>query len=294
MDAETVAYWESLIDEGFVADGTIRQEVERSTAQVEVFSADEARAKDLCQVFGGRVDRVDAEKLMQPAAAAVGPPLRIRDRLLVTESVDAGEIIALEKNNPHRTVLSFPPELAFGTGRHATTGTCLRLLVDIAKERERAGGGAPWQMLDLGHGSGILAVAAVALGAERAVGVDYDGRSVAAGRRNAERHKLPGGGQNCSQRCEFFEADISEAGWQPPKTGDGDYEVVAANLFSDLLVAVLPRIARWLKRDGDLVLSGILRRQIDEVKAAADVAGIELREPVVRGKWAAIRGRLSS
>jgi ribosomal protein L11 methyltransferase len=289
-DAETLAHWESLIDEGFVPDGSIQQEAGRATATVEVFSADGSRVEDLHQVFGGRVDRVDAEALMQPTAE-IGLPLKIRDRLLVTESVEAGEIAALAKKFPRRAVLSFPPELAFGTGRHATTGTCLRLLVDIARERERSRAGQPWRMLDLGHGSGILAVATVSLGAESAIGVDFDARAVAAGQRNAERHELPGGGR-CSERCEFFEADISEPGWEPAETESGVYEVVAANLFADLLVTQLPRIAKWLPPDGDLVLSGILRRQIDEVSAAASGAGIALREPVVRGKWAAIRGRL--
>ena len=291
-DAAAIAHWESLIEEGFVPNGTIQQTVGGRTVSVEVFTSDAERAEDLRRVFGGSVEVVDAEELMR-SNAEIGPPLKIRDRLLATESVDDREIVALAKEFPQRAVLSFPPQLAFGTGRHATTGTCLRLLVDISRERAR--GGEPWRMLDLGHGSGILAVASVTLGAERAVGVDFDPRSVAAGRRNAERHRVPDGGRGkCSDRCEFLEADISEAKWQPPKSkvGPGGYEVVAANLFADLLVTQLPRIAKWLTPDGDLVLSGILRRQVDQVTAAADAAGIELREPVVRGKWAAIRGRL--
>ena len=114
-DAESLARWETLIDEGLVPDGTIQQVAGRTTATVEVFATDESRAEDLRQVFGGRVDQVDAEALMQPSGD-LGPPLKIRDRLLVTESVAAKEIAALAKKFPklirskkyYQFLLSFP------------------------------------------------------------------------------------------------------------------------------------------------------------------------------------------
>jgi len=280
-DPETLLRWESLIDEGFVPDGTVSQNAGQKTAVVEVFTTDPSRAEDLRLAYGGRAETIDAEAMMRPAPGD-GEPLRIRDRLVVTESTDAAVIDALRTRFPERAVLSFPPELAFGTGRHGTTGTCLRLLADIADEKRSAG--LAWNILDVGHGTGILAIAAMTLGAETGLGIDNDDFAVEVGIRNAQRHQLD------AVQWQFIAADLGE--WNPP--GKRRYEVVVANLFAGLLVEHMDRIASWLMTDGDLVVSGILRTQVDEVVAAAACAGLIFEAPRRSGKWVAMRGRHSA
>ncbi len=277
-DPETLLRWESLIDEGFVPDGTVSQTAGQKTALVEVFTTDPSRAEDLQLAFGGRAETIDAQAMMRPAPSD-GEPLRIRNQLVVTESTEVAMIEALQARFPGRAVLSFPPELAFGTGRHGTTGTCLRLLADIAAEKRRAG--LSWNILDVGHGTGILAIAAVVLGAESGLGLDNDNFAVEVGKRNAQRHGLD------ASRCPFIGADLAE--WCPP--GERRYEVLVANLFAGLLVEHIKKIANWLAADGDVVVSGILRTQVDQVLAAAAQAGLTFETPCRSGKWVAMRGR---
>jgi len=277
-DAETLQRWESLIDEGLVPGGSLSRTAGQKTATVEVFTIDQDLAADLQLAYGGRAETIDAQAMMQPAASD-GEPLKIRDQLVVTESKDGAVIDALQARFPKRVVLSFPPELAFGTGRHGTTGTCLRLLADIAGEKRRAE--SEWNILDVGHGTGILAIAAVALGAKSGLGFDHDDFAVNVGKQNARRHGLD------ATRCSFAAADITE--WRPP--GERRYEVVVANLFAGLLVEHLQKIAAWLAADGDLVVSGILRTQVDQVLAAAAGAGLSFETPRRSGKWIAMRGR---
>lgn len=257
-------------------DGAVSHAVDHKTATVEVFTADASRANDLRLAYGGRAEKIDAAALMQPAPSG-GAPLRIRDRLVVTEATDAGKIDALRSRFAGRDVLSFPPELAFGTGRHGTTGTCLRLLADIARERTATN----WQVLDVGHGTGILAIAAVLMGAKWGLGIDNDDFAVEVGWRNALRHGLG------PERCAFAAADLGK--WQPPR--GQRYQVIVANLFAGLLVEHLPRISGWLADGADLVVSGILRSQAEEVRVAAQAAGLEFDPPCHSGKWVAMRGR---
>lgn len=277
-NAETLLRWESLIDEGFVPDGTISHTAGQKTAAVEVFSTDPSRAEDLRLAYGGRTETIDAQALMQPPPSDA-EPLRIRDQLVITESTDAVAIEALRARFPQRAVLSFPAEMAFGTGRHGTTGTCLRLLADIAAEKRRAD--SAWNVLDVGHGTGILAIASVVLGAESGLGIDNDDFAVEVGARNALRHDLE------TSRCQFIAADLGE--WCP--LGGRRYEVVVANLFAGLLVEHIKKIASWLAADGELVVSGILRTQVDQVVVAAAAAGLTFEAPCRSGRWVAMRGR---
>ncbi len=87
-------------------------------------------------------------------------PLKIRDLLVVTGETGRAKIRELEEAYPGRGIVSMPAEMAFGTGEHETTATCLRFLADVSGELARQGGrggsGEEWEMLDLGTGTGIL------------------------------------------------------------------------------------------------------------------------------------------
>ncbi len=177
------------------------------------------------------------------------------------------------KKYPRRVVLCIPAALAFGSGEHATTSMCLRLLVENAARRQ----GTSWEMLDLGTGSGVLAIAARALGAKAAMGFDYDPPCVRTARENARRNGLT--------RVTFAVADAFA--WRPARRWD----VIMANLFLNVLVGILPKLRRALAPGGDLILSGVLADQAAEVLAGAESAGLDLLETRCRGRWRAFHFR---
>ena len=214
----------------------------------------------------------------QPSAEAGAESLlKIRKTLLVTESADRAVLASLEERFPERIVLSFPPQLAFGTGGHPTTASCLRFLVDLSKERRNQ----DWRLLDLGCGSGILAVAAAKLGASEIVAVEIDEMALKYAQQNAERHGV-------ADQIQFLAADAIPL----LQSEDlGTFDVLAANLFSSLLVSLLPLFPNRLADDGELVISGFLTSQPKEVADAAKAAGLPLCDFLRRGKWVAGHAR---
>jgi len=167
--------------------------------------------------------------------------------------------------------------MAFGTGDHATTATCLRFIVDIAKQRK----GTQWQMLDLGCGTALLAIAARMLGAEQCEAHDFDAQAVRVSEQNLTLNSV--------DQITVREQDVLE--WDPPR----QWPVVVANMFSTILQKAFPTIAKSLEPGGDIIVSGILREQWDETRASAsaEAAGLHfLDENVVRkGKWVTARGK---
>lgn len=249
--------------------------VKRRRWSLSVYTATREEAEDLRARFGGIVGSLAPEQWQPAPGAGEGSLLRIRDSLLVTGSENPTVLERLVREHPGRIVLSFPPQLAFGTGGHATTAGCLRYLVDFAKRRE----GRPWRALDLGCGSGILAVAAAKLGADSVLAVENDAMALGYARENAERHGV-------ADRIEFVEGDAVALMAAP---SDGRYDLVAANLFSDLLVELFPLFPNHLAPGGELIVSGFLVVQAETIARAAEAAGLPFRDTVRRGKWMAGR-----
>ena len=137
--------------------------------------------------------------------------------------------------------LKLDPGLAFGTGSHPTTRLCLRWL-----DSHLAGGET---LLDYGCGSGILAIAAVKLGAARVDGVDIDTQAVTASQDNAALN------------------DVTAHFCLPDELGSGTYDVVVANILTNPLKGMAPLLAGRVRSGGQLVLSGILAEQADDVMA---------------------------
>ncbi|TBW07326.1 50S ribosomal protein L11 methyltransferase [Azotobacter chroococcum] len=146
---------------------------------------------------------------------------------------------------PEAVNLLLDPGLAFGTGTHPTTALCLEWL----DGQELAG----CNVLDFGCGSGILAIAALLLGAERAVGTDIDPQALEASRDNATRN-----GIDPARFPLYLPAELPQ---QPA-------EVVVANILAGPLVQLAPQITSLVKPGGRLALSGILAEQAGEVRAA--------------------------
>lgn len=223
------------------------------------------------QQFGGTV-----RELKQRNWAAVlpqTPPLvKIRDRLIVCAERSAAARKKLALEYPRRVIISIPPHMAFGTGHHATTATVLRFLVDFAAARKDK----KWTMLDLGTGSGVLAIAAAKLGAARIWGCDYDPHAVRIARENVCL--------NGAVDVEVDQADVLK--WKPRK----QWDCVAANLFSDVLEEAFPKIARAVKSDGAVFVSGILKSQAAACLRAGEAAGLRFKLVVTKGKWVSAWG----
>ena len=283
---ETLYRWSKFVDENqleiwetrlLMADVayTAEKQVKRKRWQISSYSPLQEHAEELRAQFGGGVTRVQPGDWQPSSETGSEALLKIRDTLVVTEAGDEAIRASLVDKYPDRIVLSFPPQLAFGTGGHPTTAGCLRFLSDIAKERA----GTEWSLVDLGCGSGILAIAAAKMGAARVVAVEIDEVALRYARQNAERH-------GCSDQIEFLSGDVipmmSEAAL-------GTFDVVAGNLFSSLLVTLLPVFPASLAPGGEGVFSGFLTSQTREVAEAAKAGGIPLKDFLRRGKWVASR-----
>lgn len=144
------------------------------------------------------------------------------------------------------TVIVIEPSMGFGTGHHATTRMCLRLLSDLDV--------ADLTVLDLGTGSGVLTMAAALSGARHVIGVDVDVDAIQSAETSARMNTLP-------DTIEFQVADFRSA---PPAPAN----VVLANLTGGMLTSSGPQIAALVKPDGQLVLSGFDHTEVDAVLAA--------------------------
>jgi ribosomal protein L11 methyltransferase len=165
-------------------------------------------------------------------------------------------------------LLVIPASLAFGTGEHATTAMSLRFLEELTRRWQRG-----WSLLDVGTGSGILVLAAKRFGAGRVTGIDNDPAAISVAKSNARFNKIRG--------ASFQLGDVRK--WNPPQKID----VITANLYSDLLIEILPKLpgGAWL------ILSGILCSQQDELARALQRNQYDITSAKRSWRWAAILAR---
>ncbi len=187
-------------------------------------------------------------------------PLRMGERLWIVPSWHAAP-------DPQAVNLLLDPGLAFGTGTHPTTALCLGWL--DAQPLDAV------QVLDYGCGSGILAIAALKLGADTAVGVDIDPQALQASRDNAERNQL----DDSRLLLEY-----------PERLGQGRFEVVVANILAGPLIELAAEIADRVAPGGRLALSGILAAQADSVLDAYRDQGLRMAPPQEKEGWVLLSG----
>ncbi len=183
------------------------------------------------------------------------------------QPLDVGERFTIlppwEEKRNGRINLIIDPAMAFGTGHHETTRSCLALM-----EKYSAKSGKEL-FLDLGAGTGILAIAAACLGYQRVIALDTDPLAVEASQKNVELNQAGG--------VEIREGSIESL--------NETFDFIAANLISGVLVLLAPALAAHLNSGGIAVLSGILDGQDNEVTTAMAQAGLTLIEQYCDGKW---------
>lgn len=170
-----------------------------------------------------------------------------------------------------RTPLYLNPGLTFGTGSHPTTQLCLELLEGVLRPGDK--------VLDLGCGSGILAIAALALGASRAVGVDIDPKAADVAFENAA---LNGVG---ADRLSVYAGDVLHDTKLAAKLAPGENRVVLANIVADVIIPLSGKAGAFMTADGALLTSGIIEGRQDEVRAALEGNGFTVMEHRERGGW---------
>ncbi len=261
------AKWQDITAE--MPGAVISAEFNAQKIRVEVYteSAEEALVLQAC--YGGTTQELKDVDWVAATAPENTPPLLIRDKIVISASDDEAVLEDLRRKYPKRIILTFPAEMAFGTGNHATTSTCLRMLCDEVKGRK-----APWTLTDIGCGTGVLALAGLRLGAASAISFDFDPKAVEV----AERNIIRNGG---AEALKLFQADVFE--WAPAPGEQSD--IVLANLFSTVLQKAFPRIIPAMKPGAILIISGILNTQAEETLAAAEAAGLRTLKVVSRGKW---------
>ena len=185
-------------------------------------------------------------------------PVRIGHRLTVVPT--------WEKYEPEKDdiVLLMDPGMAFGTGTHETTRLCATLL------EERFDGG---RMLDVGTGSGILAIAAAKLGAESVDAYDIDPVAVRVAKENCE-----------SNGCGCVNCGVSDL----MKDVSGEYDFICANIVADIIVRMAPDVREHLADEGLIAFSGIINTQRDRVVEALTEYGLELVEERTENDWIAL------
>jgi ribosomal protein L11 methyltransferase len=263
---------------------------DRKSTIAEIAGRSRRNLEEIRSRFGGTIEKLPRDWLKEFSRSQKSEPIKIGNRLVIYRSVTS-------KNRSRNKSLLIPAGRAFGTGEHPTTAMSLRLLERSTRFwgaqaaslhssgagrrrlfREGSAGSLrspepERTLLDLGTGSGILALAAARFGAKRVIAIDDDPAAIATARANARRNKL--------DNIDFRVADVRR--WPfPPRI-----EIITANLFSELLIEILPK----LKRTQRLILSGILRDQEAQLVRALKRNGIVIMEIRRRGKWIAILAR---
>jgi ribosomal protein L11 methyltransferase len=186
---------------------------------------------------------------------------RVGERFVVTPSW------ALPDAGPNDLVLVIDPEMAFGTAEHASTRGVLRLLERAVRPGNR--------VLDVGTGSGILAIGARAVGAASVLAVEMDGDALDSTRRNLRRNAVEDG-------IEVVHAVVDNDFLLRQRSG---FDVIVANVLSSVLVPLLAGFRAAVRGEGRLILGGMLEEEADGVRQAAEAAGWCLQQEDVEDGW---------
>ena len=185
-------------------------------------------------------------------------------------AMDIGQRLAIvpgwEEYDTDRTVITMDPGMAFGTGTHETTSLCLETLDELVQSGER--------MLDIGTGSGILAIAALKLGAKEAEGVDIDPMCVRTAGENARRNGV-------AERLTVLVGDLSDK-------ASGVYNIITANIVAAAILSLAPAVPALMAPGAKFIASGIIDERRDEVLDGLKAAGLRPVQVKEKRGWVCI------
>ena len=195
-------------------------------------------------------------------------PVKIGEKLVIKPSWEEYD------NDGSRIILEIDPASSFGTGQHHTTRLCLELLEKSLKNGD--------VILDMGCGSGILSIGAILLGADRAVAVDIEENAAETAMENAVKNNIS------PEKYSTFYGNILTDDELAGRI-DAKYDVIAANIVADVLIAMKKYFLRYIRSGGTLIVSGIIEERMHEVIDALEGVGFKDPEINVKEGWAAVR-----
>ena len=183
----------------------------------------------------------------------------------------------VKPSDEDKLVLHIDPGTAFGTGMHETTQLCIRQLRKFITPKT--------EILDVGTGSGILAILSLMFGAKHAVGTDLDICAIEAVEQNCEANGID------KDKFEMMIGNIITDKEVQDKVGYERYDIVVANILADVLVPLTPVILHQLKKGGIYITSGIIDDKEQTVVDAVKAAGLEVLEVTYQGEWVSVTAR---
>ena len=195
-------------------------------------------------------------------------PFKVGEKLVIKPSWEDYD------NSDGRTILEIDPASSFGTGKHHTTRLCLEVLEKYLNKGDK--------LLDMCCGSGILSRGAMLLGADSAVAVDIEENAAVTAKENAVKNHIPP-----DKYRTYFGNILTDE--KLADEIDDKYDIIAANIVADVLIAMKDSFRRYLRDGGILIVSGIIEERMNEVIDALISAGFKEPEPEVREGWAAVR-----
>ena len=238
---------------------------EQEDGTLVAFAPDERSAELLEAELGLKAD--DAVETQRRPVPAMDWSTRWRDGLGPRRIAQLTVIPSwlAEASDPDPLTIVLDPETAFGSGEHGSTRVALTLLARLLRRGDR--------VLDLGSGSGILAIAAIKLGAVRAIGVDTDPEANEVATRNAVRNRV-------ADRIEFLEGD---AGGLAPLLGPVD--LLLSNILCSVNTALLPVIFQTVRPQGLAIFAGMEHAEAEEFRRSLTDAGFTLVQEALDAGW---------
>lgn len=195
-------------------------------------------------------------------------PFKVGEKLVIKPSWEDYD------DSDGRIILEIDPASSFGTGKHHTTRLCLEVLEKYLNKGDK--------LLDMGCGSGILSIGAMLLGADSAVAVDIEENAAATAKENALKNNIP-----ADKYRTYFGNILTDE--KLADEIDDKYDIIAANIVADVLIAMKDSFRRYLRSGGILIVSGIIEERMNEVIDVLISAGFKDPEPEVREGWAAVK-----
>ena len=187
-------------------------------------------------------------------------PVQVGEHLVVCPSWEAYD------RQPDDVVLTLNPGMAFGTGTHDTTRLCMELLEKYITPQDT--------VLDVGCGSGILAITAALLGANKIIGCDIDEVAVKVAGENAALNGV-------QDRIAFHQGDLASQ-------VEGSFQIICANIVADVIIRLSEDAGRYLAKDGIFITSGIIDTREQDVLNALEQNGFQVIERRTSGGWVAL------
>ena len=187
-------------------------------------------------------------------------PVQVGEHLVVCPSWEAYD------RKPDEVVLTLNPGMAFGTGTHDTTRLCMELLEKYITPQDT--------VLDVGCGSGILAITAALLGANKIIGCDIDEVAVKVAGENAALNGV-------QDRIAFHQGDLTSQ-------VEGSFQIICANIVADVIIRLSEDVGRYLAKDGIFITSGIIDTREQDVLNALEQNGFQVIERRTSGGWVAL------